>query len=380
MRLSHWDFRPKKRRKYVVAGSVEDRSALPRKRLTLRILLLVTFGVLVYWKYDSFIRSPLAQTLLHPEILWRKTTALLAMPSTAPAVATPAETSADSLWMRWTCASPKQDSCVEAWIGLESAEKGRLRALLWKARLRGNLPEPDSFSVVYRRNSGMTDDPDASAAEDAYTDLAKVASWRLDHVKLAAGGRTLTLSSLVKDAGTESFCAREDGAPAGTTFLCLDMPAPHTPLAQANPPRLIQERPPVITFLPAGSRPVHPVLPGMVTDLPAAGGGWLKVHHGGTLFSYYSGFTVLSPGMQAGCLVGIGDTLGFAGSPDSAAASATEGISIGIAETETGSTSSNIGRRAMDGLHLRIERDGSPVDPLAFLGLESDSGKLAHVP
>lgn len=380
MRLSHWDFRPKKRRKYVVAGSVEDRSAPPRKRLTLRILLLVTFGVLVYWKYDSFIRSPLAQTLLHPESLWRKTTDLLSIPTAATSVATPAETSADSLWMRWTCASPKQDSCVEAWIGLESAEKGRLRALLWKTRLRGNLPEPDSFSVAYRRNSRVIDDPEASAAEEAEADLATVASWRLDHVKLAAGGRTLTLSSPVKDAGTESFCAREDRAPGDSIFLCLDMPAPQPPLAQANQPRLIQERPPVISFLPVGNRPVHPVLPGMVTDLPTAGGGWLKVHHGGTLFSYYSGFTVLSPGMQAGSQVDIGDTLGFAGSPDSAAASATEGISIDIAETDTGRPSSNFGKRAMDGLQLRIERDGSPVDPLAFLGLDSDSGKVAHVP
>lgn len=387
MRLSHWDFRPKKRRKYVVAGSVEDRSAPPRKRPTLRILLLAAFGVLVYWKYDSFIRSPLAQTLLHPGILWQKTAAFLAMPTAPTSAATTAETSPDSLWMRWTCASSKQDSCVDSWTGLEPGEKGRLRSLLWKTRLRGNLPAPDSFSAAYRRNSGVTQGPEASAAEGAYPDPASSLSWRLEHVKLSAGGRELALAPLIDGAGTESFCLREEGSPLGSQALCLAGPEPRSPLVQSDPPRLIQERPPVIAFLPAGNRPVHPVLPGKVMDLPPVEGGWLKLHHGGTLFSFYSGFAMIRPGLQAGSMVDTRDTLGFSGSPDSTAVSAVEGISIGAAGTDTGIVAAaNVaaatanGVHAADGLHLRIERDGSPVDPMAFLGLDPDSGKVAHGP
>lgn len=64
MKLSHRDFRPQRRSKYVVQP--------PKRRPTLRILLLAVFATLVYLKFDSFVSSKVFQTLAHPKVLVQK--------------------------------------------------------------------------------------------------------------------------------------------------------------------------------------------------------------------------------------------------------------------------------------------------------------------
>jgi hypothetical protein len=132
---------------------------------------------------------------------------------------------------------------------------------------------------------------------------------------------------------------------------------------------------------------VHPVLPGRILEVPQGPDGWLKVHHGGTLFSYYSGLARLRPGLVTGLRVDTEDTLGFAGplpaslaAPPAYTTSATSAASAAsaattdspVADTITGAVAGRTPPApASEGLLLlRIEKDGSPADPRAFLGLD----------
>ena len=85
---------------------------------------------------------------------------------------------------------------------------------------------------------------------------------------------------------------------------------------------------------------VRPILRGRVVDLPAPGDSahWLKLHHGRNLFSYYRGVARLDSAVRVGAMLDPGATLGWA-APESAA------------------------------VDLRLEAEGRPLDPLAFLGL-----------
>lgn len=365
MRLSHRDFRPKKRRKYVLPGSVEDRSGPSRKRLTLRILLLAAFGILVYLKYDDFIQSPLIKRLREPQQLWKDAVRNFREPAVRePATALP-QISPDSVFMLWSCASAKSDSCLDAWAGMDAGDKGSIRALLWKARLRMKLPEPSSFAAGFRGNPAAV--PETGTAQDSASEAAEAAGeaparpWRLDRIRFQAGPGSLDLESLRDSAGGERWCLRSTPPTAdpdillegrsAATLTCLDEPRPKPPLRLFSDPELHPERPPVLSFRTGSGEAFHPILPGKVMGLPSGEKGWLKVYHGRNLFSYYSGFAGIGKDLDPGALVGVGDTLGFAGDADTAAA-----MPGGAARTGT--------------LRLRIEKDGSPIDPLAFLGLE----------
>lgn len=357
MRLSHWDFRPRRRKKYVTPGSVDGRSGPSRGRPTLRILLLVAFGILVYLKFDDFVRSPLIRDLRDPVRLWRETTARLRAPEpAAPTAAARPRVSPDSTRWEWTCATGAQDSCLSAWIGLDSAQRGSLRAALFKVRLGFDFPEPSGFAALFHRPPprsalpGRPDGPVLAPADEEDRDMRLVA------IELEAEGRRLSAVWTVDSLGRGRWC---EGPPRSraSASSCLEAPTPRPPLRPAPAASLEPVRPPVLAFAVPGRAPVHPVLPGRVILPGVAGAGWIKLHHGGGLFSLYSGLDSLRRGLRAGDAVTPEDTLGFASAEDSTRPLGPDGR-----------------------LRLRIERDGSPVDPQAFLGLAADDAGAAHGP
>lgn len=357
MRLSHWDFRPRRRRKYVTPGSGDGPSGPARGRPTLRILLLAAFGLLVYLKYDDFIRSPLIQGLREPEKLWRETVARLREPEpSAPSAAALPQVSPDSTRWEWRCASPDQDSCLSAWTGLDSAQRGSLRAALLKVRLGFGVPEPSAFSALFHRP------PAGSLASVPFQEPSlapadgEAAGLRLVGLDLESEGGRLRAVWSVDSLGRGRWCEGLPRSRAGG-MPCLEPAPPQPPLRPAPAAALETVRPPVLAFAVPGRAPVHPVLPGRVVSPGVAGAGWIKLHHGGGLFSYYSGLDSLRAGLRAGDRVSPEDTLGFAAAADSARPEGPDGR-----------------------LRLRIERGGSPVDPLAFLGLAADSTGAAHGP
>ncbi len=351
MRLSHWDFRPKQRRKYVAAGTADGHNG-PR-RTALRILLLAAAGGLVYLKYDDFIQSPALQKLRNPDSLWQAARervrpwlplGVAKAPPSVPATASEAGR------LEWTCASAKRDSCLEAWALPSEMARGAVRAALRKAQTRTGFPELSGFSAVFQRV------PQEIAASE---------SWELTRVVLVAGDRTLDWASLPDGTGALRWCAHR----AGNPVHCPAESDPRPPVRRFASAELRAERPPVLGLRVAADEAVRPVLPGRILDLPRGPEGWLKVHHGGTLFSYYSGFARLQPGLAAGLPVDEGDTLGFAGPPQSALPASAIPHDPAAPSADTVVVAAIPASSLESHLLLRIEKDGSPVDPQAYLGL-----------
>lgn len=327
----------------------------PRKRPTIRILLLAAFGLLVYLKYDAFIQSSLIKSLRQPEQLWKSVASRFRKtPEPVSALAGPM-VSSDSTLLQWRCASPGSDSCLDAWSGLDAGNKGLVRALIWKTRLQLDLPEFSSFTTDFRRNPPASPGTDSAGEIPEGMGESPENPLRLHAIRFLAGSRTLRLESRGDSAGGETWCVAPEDLGAGFKPACLVDPAPKPPLRLFEEPELRQERPPVLSFHTGSGEAFHPVLPGKVMNLPSGEGDWLKIYHGQLLFSYYSGYADISRGLRVGALVGIEDTLGFARRTDTSG-------TAGIAE----------GTPRAGALRLRIEKDGSPVDPLAFLGLEAD--------
>lgn len=321
----------------------------------MRILLLGAFGILVYLKYDDFVRSPFIQGLREPEKLWRETMARFLAPEEAPppAAALP-QISPDSARWEWRCASPDQDSCLSAWVGLDSAQRGSLRAALLKVRLGFGIPEPKAFSALFQRPFppmpiyGDRGGPALGPADEDERILRLVA------LDLEAEGKRMRATWWSDSLGQGRWC---DGPPRSQGTACLEPATPQPPLRPAPAATLEPVRPPVLAFAISGRSPVHPVLTGRVVSPAAIGGGWIKLHHGGGLFSYYSGLDSVRMGIRSGDRVTADDTLGFVSAADTARPEGPDGL-----------------------LRLRIERDGTPVDPMAFLGLAVDSAGAAHGP
>jgi hypothetical protein len=96
-----------------------------------------------------------------------------------------------------------------------------------------------------------------------------------------------------------------------------------------------------------------------VVELPRGPETWLVLRHGSGLLSYYLGFAKLNPALVEGGPVAAGEVLGFAATSDSLAGSGASAPPMP--------------------LRFRVERSGSPEDPLAFLGL-SAAAPDAHAP
>lgn len=299
MRLSHRDFRPAKRSKYVASP--------PRKRPTLRILLLIAFGILVYLKFDSFVKSKAVQSLRTPEKLWLSLRKKLHLePAIAPIAVTSDATASET---DLDCASPSVEACLSAWKAAPET-KGRSRALVAKAMAAADLGALEGFSLRLRPRA--QEDADDSAAADA------------ESLELRAGGRALSLER-GKDGG---YCFR--GGP------CLEKPRPLPPLRKYE---LGEAGGGEASLKAPEGAPALAVLPGRILQVTVdSAGAAVEVRHGFDLACRYRGLAAAREGLRAGAWVGAGDTLGF----------------LGAREPR---------------LLLRVEKGGRAVDAFAFLGL-----------
>lgn len=326
MKHSHRDFRPPRRSRYV--------SRPPKRRPTLRILLLGLLGLAVYLKFDAVVRLPFWKSFRNPGA-WlsaRMHPATLA-PSPSPVVL---NWDNDSAHVKAAC--PIQPSlCLGAGFPLGPEPAGQVREILGKAEALWDAHANAGFTATFARSR----------------DLASAEShWDLERLELPGAPRPLRLD---RDAsrGEAVFCAEG---------RCLDDLRPRMPLAvfrstrelrlpaETTDPGLPRESAPAVRFQAANGAGVTPILRGRVIAIPAAGDslGWLELHHGRNLFSFYRGIARMGASVRAGALVEPGDTLGWIAG-DSAA------------------------------VELRIESGGRPLDPLAFLGLPAAPEEPLHV-
>jgi hypothetical protein len=324
VKLSHRDFRPPRRSKYVTRP--------PKRRPTLRILLLGLLGLAVYLKFDAVARLPFWKTFRHPGE-WLSARMHPPAPAPAPSPALLAWES-DSSRVKADCPG-EASSCLGPGFPLGPEAAGQVREILGKAEAQWETRAQAGFSALFARA------PDFPPSEP---------HWELTRLETRGPGRSV----LEKDPSRGgAFCAEG---------RCLDEIRPRAPLSafasarerslpvESSDPGLPAAPAPAVRFAAANGAGVVPVLRGRIVALPAAGdtAGWIKVHHGRNLFSYYRGLARLGSSVRAGAMLDPGDTLGWVAG-DSAA------------------------------LELRIESDGIALDPLAFLGLPSAPGEPAHV-
>lgn len=325
MKFSHRDFRPPRRSKYV---------GRPSKRWpTLRILLLGLFGLAVYLKFDTVARLPIWESVRHPGA-W---ISARLRPPAPPPLRSPVALAwdPDSNRVRAECPAANE-ACLDAGFPLGREPAGQVRAILGKAASRWQARPAGGFAATFAR-----------VADPGATDTG----WFLQRLEIRRAPRDLVLEKRA-DAEGNSFCAEG---------RCLDDLGPHAPLAaylDARPwrwampafdPGLPSPDAPAASFAAASGSGVHPILRGQVVSVPPQGdtSGWLGLHHGRNLFSYYRGPARWGASVRAGAMLEAGDTLGWMGG-DSAR------------------------------LDLRIESAGKALDPMAFLGLPAPGEEIAH--
>ncbi len=333
MKISHRDFRPPRRSKYVTQPL--------KRRPTFRILLLAGIGLAVYLKFDTVVSSRAFQSLRKPkEII----SAFSRIGNGAP------ERHADPIALKWSvdsggaeadCPSARLDSCLRGLAGMDPEALGSLRAAIQKVEWQWDAAPIAGFSAHFLRNDNPLDllHPKETALELSRLDLP------------TAKG----ILQLIRKPGKEP-------APLCTADRCLDEVHPQTPFTHyrsaASLPLVSadQDRIPGAVFIPEEGASAKAILPGRVIALPKhMEQDWLEIYHGANLFSFYRGFSRLRAGLKAGSRVGIEDTLGFLSAPaDSAAGIPRDG-------------------RVEAGLEMRIVKDGSSVDPIAWLEAEAQS-------
>ena len=288
----------------------------------MRILVLLAFGGLVYFKFDAFVSSRAFHSLSHPRAAWTALRAAWTWGGPAAASLPGPAWSPDSAGARWECPGGDLEACLRGWR--DEAAAGRLRALVHKARAQLQIPAdgPLAATLVRRDN-----DPKASGEG-------------LFPVTLEIRNGKDTWSLREAPEGSGRFCTPHF---AGPVDGCLDARHPAAPFARF---RRLDETGAApageLTLAPLDGPSFHAVLPGRIMAMPAPGSdarhSEVKLYHGGNLFSLYRGFARLRPGLAMGSFLAGGDTLGFVGAEPDAR------------------------------LTLAVEQDGMPLDPAAFLG------------
>lgn len=325
MKLSHRDFRPARRSKYV--------ARLPKRRPTLRILLLGLLALVVYLKFDAVARLPFWKTFRHPgewiSLQMRQRTPL---PPPCPVVLDWAH---DSSHVNAVC-PVAASQCLGKGFPLGPEPAGQVREILGKAEAQWQARAVAGFAAGFARSQ------DLASSEPR---------WELERLELRGDAKPMVLE---KDParGEAGFCANG---------RCLDDLHPHAPVAGVRSMRVtILPGPSPDSGLPVSAVPaalfsaangtcVLPILRGRIVAVPAESDttGWLKLHHGRNLFSYYRGLARMGAAVRAGAMLEPGDTLGWIAG-DSAA------------------------------VELRIEAGGMALDPLAFLGLPARAEETVH--
>ena len=324
MKLSHRDFRPPRRSKYV--------ARLPKRRPTLRIILLGLLGLVVYLKFDAVARLPFWNTFRHPGE-WLATQMRQRTPASAPCPIV-LDWAHDSGRVNAVC--PVAASlCLGTGLPLGPEPAGQVREILGKAEAQWQAQARAGFAANFARSQ------DPATAES---------HWELERLELRGEAKPVVLEKDTTRGGAV-FCANG---------RCFDVLHPRSPLASFRSTRMkrlsppssdygLPIAPPAALFSAANGTGVLPILRGRVVAIPPEGDttGWLKLHHGRNLFSYYRGLARVGAGVRVGAMLESGDTLGWLAG-DSAA------------------------------LELRIESGGIALDPLAFLELPSRAEEIVH--
>jgi len=325
VKLSHRDFRPARRSKYV--------ARLPKRRPTLRIILLGLLGLVVYLKFDAVARLPFWKTFRHPGE-WISAQMRQRVPASAPCPVV-LDWAHDSSHVNAVC-PVAASQCLGAGFPLGSEPAGQVREILGKAEAQWQARAGSGFAAGFARSQ------DLASAEPR---------WELERLELRGEAKPLVLEKDPSRSGA-AFCAEG---------RCFDDLQPHPPIASFRSMRVKNlSAPSFDSGLPIASEPaaffsaangtgVLPILRGRIVAVPAEGdtAGWIKLHHGRNLFSYYRGLARMGTAVRAGAMLEPGDTLGWIAG-DSAA------------------------------VELRIESGGMALDPLAFLGLPARAEETIH--
>ncbi|GEM_PF-2297176 len=328
MKLTHRDFRPLRRSKYV---------AQPLKRRpTLRILLLAVIGVTVYLKYDSVVNSKAFRNLRQPRRILDAMLHQDIPPVEASAPGEGLRWSRDSSEVELACPGARIEACLDRSNSLGREAVGALRADVEKAQVQWQADATKGVKARFVRV------PDAA-------DPLTIGASRLELARLEILG---TNGSVVLESRPG-----ENGATLCERNRCLDAFQPQPPFARYRETDKTAAEVPGRRWIPeAGFTSLEgpaakPILRGRVVEAPANLGPdqWVKIYHGENTFSWYRGFSSLRTGLKPGDLIETQDTLGFV---------ASQGDSAGT-------------------LEVRIEKNGLLVDPRGFLGAASKSTVIA---
>ena len=333
MKLTHRDFRPLRRSKYV---------AQPLKRRpTLRILVLAALGIAVYLKFDSVVNSKLFQNFRQPRRL------VDAMLHQGPADSTIAPAaglawSPDSSRLDAECGDAIVETCLSRWqstLGKETI--GSLRGVLAKASMQLDAEAAQGFQARFIP---------VVVSADPLEGLS--ASLELIRLEIRRGMASLVLERPPGDA-LAPFCGKQG---------CLDATPTRMPFARyritektdSATPESNRPPGPMLSLVPLSGPKANPILRGRVVDIPTAmdPGRWVKIYHGANLFSFYRGLSSLGPAIKTGAMIESGEILGQV---------AANGDSAGI-------------------LDVRIEKGGILIDPFEFLGIVPEAVAKAPEP
>jgi hypothetical protein len=282
---THTDFRPGKRPRFVPSGK-------PRRKIPLiRIALLISFGLLVYTRFDDYWpRLRQAATSVSPFSA--------ATSQTNPAAA--ARFGAlEPVWARdssratLACAAGLEPDCCEALETLHGGLCGEAEALFakarWKQRLSAARAPVGKSALLFEARAIVSD----------------LGDWGLE----LSGVRGHDLSGVYvfrRAAGTALWCDAGRG--------CLRDPLPRVPLSQGR----LQEDPNDASLGVAKAhwvsfaRQVLSVLPGRVVSVDSVVGGVrVRVYHGREIYAEYGPLRP-APGLRAGVSVKAGSHLGDA--------------------------------------------------------------------
>jgi hypothetical protein len=272
VRLSHADFRPGKRPRYVPSGS-------PRRKLPLiRIALLLGLGFLVYTGFDEY--WPRLRDSVQPAALWAR-----AFGSGAPAATLAAAWSGDSSRITLECPRGLTGACCEALRPAGPDLCGEAAALMTKARRKGAIR-------VGARQEG-------TLQLEARAVVSDLGDWgfQLSGLRGRDGAGVFLFR---RAAGAAAWCDAARG--------CLREPAPRAPLAGG----LLREEPGAGPRWTAPGAQVRAVLPGRVAAVTKARDGMrVRVYHGRELYTDYGPLTPAA-GVKSGALVKAGSHLGNA--------------------------------------------------------------------
>lgn len=301
MRLSHADYRPGKRPRFVPSGP-------PRRKFPLiRIVLLLALGLFIYARFDSL--WTMARTAAAPLAIWNKTAGSTEGKNSGSSALT---WSGDSSRVTVSCPRGLDATCCEHLDGVERGLCGSARAVLGHARWRGAL-KPAREAASGRAEAR----PQQWEARAVVSDLG---DWGYELSGLR--GRDDAGSFAYRRAAGASWCEPRRG--------CL---SPALKPARARAPladgRLVEfggaegvrGGATVVTWISSSPR-VRAVLPGRIVSVDAspratesdgsdasARPAVVRVYHGAELYATYDGI-VPAAGVQPGALVKAGSWLG----------------------------------------------------------------------